>query len=92
MTCSAAIYRLLVNGQIIHLPASLQLSLTSLNGADLSNAFAGERRGEGFVFFDSKIGTGKGSYYQSAVAIRGPRQAYGPERFDISVTTESAGD
>jgi hypothetical protein len=74
------------------LPKSLQLGLTSLNGADLSNAFAGERRGEEFVFFDSKIGTGKGSYYQSAVAIRGPRQAYGPERFDISLTTERAGD
>lgn len=65
------------------LPSAVLGRVTSI-----SNAVKGKMRSGEFVFFDCRVGSGKHSHVVSVFATRGDSGGFGPERFDLSLTTE----
>lgn len=75
------------------LPSSFPLGATSLHGiSHIKNVVAGDRNGREFVFFDCTLGSGKGSRSQTVVGVRGSSEFWWAQRFDRSLSVETACD
>jgi hypothetical protein len=72
------------------LPKSLALTNSSFRKRhSIENAFAGEKPGCDFVYFDCRIRRGKGSYLQSILAVRPHGTASSTVRFPFEFDQEN---
>ena len=69
------------------LPRSFPLGKTSVRGATIRNAVAGDKDNAELVFFDCTIGPGKRRVVPTAVAVRGPNKGFGPEEIEALLSS-----
>jgi hypothetical protein len=75
------------------LPRSLTLSGTGLEGISSAwNIMDGKCNGVNTVFFDCRIGQGKGSWRRTVVAAKGRRSTLGSVLLALDLTSEQSGD
>ena len=74
------------------LPRSFPFGKTSVRAGTVRNAVAGDKDNAEFVFFDCRIGSGKGQFSQTLVAVRGFDKGFESARFDPNLTTERVED
>jgi hypothetical protein len=75
------------------LPRSLTLSGTGLEGITSAwNIMDGKCNGVRTVFFDCRIGQGKGSWRRTVVAAKGRRSMLGSVLLALDLTSEQSGD
>ena len=76
-----------------YLPSSFPFSETSVNWAgSTANAVDGDRGGKRVLFFDCKLGSGKGRRTQTVVAVRAAPECFSPGSIWPFMTTERIGD
>ena len=76
-----------------YLPVTFPFSETSVSWASsISNAVEGYRGSTAVLFFDCRLGSGKGSRLQTVVAIRGKEERYGEARFRPLIETEKVNE
>jgi hypothetical protein len=73
-----------------YLPTTFPFSETSVSWASsVSNAVEGYRGSKEVLFFDCRLGSGKGSKLQTVVAVRGGEECYGEAHFRSLLETEN---
>ena len=70
------------------LPGSFPFESTSVRAGTIRNAVAGDKDNTELVFFDCRIGSGKGQFSQTVVAVRGLDKGFESARFGPNLTTE----
>lgn len=72
------------------LPTTFPFDQASVRGASrIRNPVVGDLDSTAFVIFDCQFGTGKHSYFQTAMAAKGPVESFGYLRYDSTLTRES---
>lgn len=67
-------------------------SKSSGSTQSMCRAIAGDRGNRELVLFDYRVGQGKGSFFRTVAAVRGPDTAFGIARFGPDLVAEQVGE
>ena len=75
------------------LPRSFTLSGTALDGAtSIWNVMDRDCAGLRVIAFDCRIGSGRGRWRRTAIAVQGPHHVFGAPKFNTGLAVDGSGD